>query len=167
MSTQFVTLHGEIPPVVCQDTVNHCSVYMSVQFALRLVISNSSSAHLFWLRRSVVQKIYDWQINVQRLVQPSLWTWLSTKQAAVFSQGSLDYDGVPSNWVWLQRDHPCWRHSRNDNMTHIVSFFTWHWLIIMHFHTRFSYERLCCSEDIIRVNSQWHFEPLLWSWPWP
>ena len=89
---------------------------MSVH-ALGLVISDSSSAHLCWLQRPVVQKIYDWQINIQWLVEPSLWTWLRTKQSAVFSQGSLAYDGVLSNWVWLQRDHQCWRHSRNDNMT--------------------------------------------------
>ena len=45
----------------------------------------------------------------------------SSLQSAVFSQGSLVYDGVPSNWVWLQRDHQCWRHSRNDNITHTVT----------------------------------------------
>ena len=47
------------------------------------------------------------------------------------------------------------------------AFFTRHWLIMMHFHTMFRYKRLYCSEDIIRVNNQWHFEPLLWPWLWP
>ena len=86
------------------------------------------------------------------------------------------YDGVPSNWVWLQRGNQCWRHSKRIIWPHTVTltlkiakhfFFTRHWLIMMHFHTMFGYKMLYRSEDIIRVNSQWHFEPLLWPWPSP
>ena len=87
----------------------------SLHWVLLLVIVHQHTYS--GLQRSVVQKIYDWQINIQWLVEPSLWTWHWTKQSAVFSQGSLAYYGMPSNWVWLQRDHQCWRHSRNDNMT--------------------------------------------------
>ena len=38
MSTQFVALHGEIPPVVCVDIVNHCSCLHVRPACLHLVL---------------------------------------------------------------------------------------------------------------------------------
>ena len=46
---------------------------------------------------------------------------------------------LAANWIWLQRDHQCWRSSKND-MTPTLwpwpckAFFTWHWLTMMDFH---------------------------------
>ena len=53
-----------------------------------------------------------------------------------------------------------WPHILTLTLKIAKHFVTCHRLIMMHFHT-FGYKRLYRSEDIIRVNSQWHFEPLL------
>ena len=39
-------------------------------------------------------------------------------------------------------------------------------LMMLHHHTKFGNKMFCSSEDIIRTNIHWHFEPLLWPWPW-
>ena len=40
------------------------------------------------------------------------------------------------------------------------------WLIMMQHHTKFGSKRFSDSENIIWTNIHWHFEILLWPWPW-
>ena len=40
------------------------------------------------------------------------------------------------------------------------------WLIMLHHHTKSGNKMYCGSEDITWTNIHWHFESLMWHWPW-
>ena len=44
------------------------------------------------------------------------------------------------------------------------SFRRTHRFVMMHYHTKFGDKRFSGSEDIVRTNIHWHFEPSLWPW---
>ena len=46
------------------------------------------------------------------------------------------------------------------------SFWKTIWVILMHHHTKFGSKMFSDLENIIWTNIHWHFEILLWPWPW-
>ena len=46
------------------------------------------------------------------------------------------------------------------------SFWKTIWLMMMHHHTKFGSKRFNESENIVWTNIHWHFEILMWPWPW-
>ena len=40
------------------------------------------------------------------------------------------------------------------------------WLIMLHHHIQLGSKMFCGSDDTIGTNMHWHFECLLWPWPW-
>ena len=46
------------------------------------------------------------------------------------------------------------------------SFWKTIWLITMHHQTKFGSKRFSNSKEITCTNIHWHFEILLWPWPW-
>ena len=97
----------------------------------------------------------------------------------IFQQGTLAYDAVLSNQVWLQTDQQVRTYNRNSHILIIWAlavaltlntvnpfFCTTLWLMMLHYHTRFGNKMFCGSEDIVLTNIHWQFEPSLWPWPW-
>ena len=108
---------------------------MSVQFALGLVTSNSTSD----LEQSHLQSFHT-----------AVWLMMVSHQTEFGCKGITSTEDMVETIIWPP-------HCDLD-LEDSKAFFTWHWLIMMHFYTTFCYKRLNCSKDmILGVNSQWHW----------
>ena len=119
------------------------------------------------------------QMNIHWNSEPFLWPWPWPQQSnPIFSQHNPPYDDVPSNQVYLQKDHS----SDNILKSHILitlfltvtltlktakeCFWKTIWFIMMHHHTKFGSKRFSRSETITWTNIQRHSEVVQWPCPW-
>ena len=154
---------------------------------LTLKIKKQSSCMTLWLM--MMHQTIKFGNKVFGSLVGIIWTTLTFWPFAVtltliavfqfFSQDTLAYDGVSSDQVWLPRNQQFRRYSRKSYFDHMSpccdldlenrNQFFFHmtlWLIMLHHHTKFGNKTFCSSGDIIWTNIQWHFELLLWPWPW-
>ena len=95
-----------------------------------------------------------------------------------FPQDTLAYDDISSDQVWLPKNRQFRKYSRKSHILIIwalavtltiattTKMSAWLWLMMLHHHTKFGNNMVCDSENITQTNIHWHFEPLLWPWPW-
>ena len=97
-----------------------------------------------------------------------------------FSYGTLAYDDVSSDHVWLPKNQQFNRYNRKvifwayrpllqpwlwKRQTIFFSRMTL-WLMMLHHHTKFGNKMFSGSKDI-RTTIHWQFESSLWQWPYP
>ena len=119
------------------------------------------------------------KMNIHWNFEPFLWLWPLTQWSIpVFLQANPAYDDVPSNQVQLQKEKQFRSYIRKSYFCYVIlhcdldledikSIFSKDtWLMMMHHHTKFGGKRFSSSKYIVWTNIQWHFEVLLWPWPW-
>ena len=101
-------------------------------------------------------------MQLSNFVHKTLWLMMVYHQTKSGCQGINNSEDIVESHIliiWALAVTWLWRQQK-------FLFHMTFWLMMLHHHTKFGNKTFCSSGDIIWTNIQWHFELLLWPWPW-